>query len=62
MLSDIKNCRCHRCRGNLFIEQDQHGYYITCIQCGAVIMESLIGSASLPELVERLKERELTHA
>ena len=62
MLSDIKNCRCHRCHGNLFIEQDEYGYFATCIQCGAVIGESITASTSLPELVEHLKTHELAQS
>ena len=26
---------CSRCGGDLFLERDHYGTYITCIQCGA---------------------------
>lgn len=28
--------RCKRCGGNLCLERDEYGAYVSCIQCGAV--------------------------
>ena len=39
MLQDIKTRRCKKCGGDLYIERDQYGVYISCIQCGAVDAE-----------------------
>jgi len=35
----IKSRGCQRCGGDLFLEQDEYGTYVSCIQCGAVHAE-----------------------
>jgi hypothetical protein len=35
----IKTKGCQRCGGDLFLEQDEYGVYISCIQCGGVHAE-----------------------
>jgi len=36
MLYVVKVKGCKRCGGDLFLERDTYGDYISCIQCGAV--------------------------
>ncbi len=33
---------CPRCGGDLFLDSDLHGDFISCIQCGAVMDESQV--------------------
>ena len=35
MLTSIRIKGCKRCGGNLYLERDQFGIYVSCIQCGA---------------------------
>lgn len=30
---------CKKCKGDLYLEQDEDGYYMVCIQCSAVDAE-----------------------
>ncbi len=39
MFSLIKTKGCQRCGGDLFLEQDEYGFYAACIQCGGVHTE-----------------------
>jgi predicted nucleic acid-binding Zn-ribbon protein len=32
----VKFKGCKRCGGDLFLERDSEGFYISCLQCGAV--------------------------
>jgi len=41
MLRAVRHRGCRRCGGNLFLERDEYGTYISCIQCGAVYRERL---------------------
>ena len=36
MLNIVKFKGCKRCGGDLFLERDSEGTYLTCLQCGAV--------------------------
>ena len=36
MFRTLRFKRCKRCGGNLYLECDEHGFYVSCIQCGAV--------------------------
>jgi DNA-directed RNA polymerase subunit M/transcription elongation factor TFIIS len=36
MLGIIKFKGCRRCGGDLFLERDTDGSYVSCLQCGAV--------------------------
>ena len=36
MLHIVKVKGCKRCGGDLFLERDSYGAYVSCIQCGAV--------------------------
>ncbi len=35
----LKSKGCQRCGGDLFLERDEYGIYVSCIQCGAVHAE-----------------------
>ncbi len=35
MLNIVKEKGCKRCGGDLFLEKDAYGPYISCLQCGA---------------------------
>ena len=35
----IKSKGCQRCGGDLFLEQDEYGIYVSCIQCSTVHAE-----------------------
>jgi len=26
--------RCNRCEGNVYLDKDQYGWYVKCLQCG----------------------------
>lgn len=41
MASLVKYKGCKRCGGNLFLERDSEGVYITCLQCGAVYLRQV---------------------
>jgi hypothetical protein len=30
---------CKKCHGDLYVEQDEDGYYMACIQCSAIDVE-----------------------
>ena len=36
MLNIIKFKGCKRCGGDLFLERDSEGLYVSCLQCGAI--------------------------
>ena len=36
MLYVVKFKGCQRCGGDLFLERDSDGVYISCLQCGAI--------------------------
>jgi DNA-directed RNA polymerase subunit RPC12/RpoP len=36
MLHVVKVKGCKRCGGDLFLERDSEGAYVSCLQCGAV--------------------------
>ena len=38
MASLVKYKGCKRCAGDLFLEGDSEGLYITCLQCGAIYL------------------------
>ena len=51
--------RCRRCKGNLAVESDPYGDYVSCIQCGAIEYEltKLIASNTpQPEIKDRKRE------
>ena len=39
MLHVVKAKGCKRCGGDLFLERDSDGVYVSCLQCGAVYIE-----------------------
>jgi hypothetical protein len=41
MLNIIKSKGCKRCGGDLFLERDMDGVYVTCLQCGATFSDQL---------------------
>ncbi len=42
MLNIAKFKGCKRCGGDLFLERDSEGVYITCLQCGTVYSRRLV--------------------
>jgi len=42
MLHIVKFKGCERCGGDLFLERDAEGFYISCLQCGAVYIRRLV--------------------
>ncbi len=41
MLNIVKIKGCKRCGGDLFVERDSEGTYISCLQCSATYIQSL---------------------
>jgi DNA-directed RNA polymerase subunit RPC12/RpoP len=41
MLNIVKFKGCKRCGGDLFLERDSEGIYITCLQCSATYSRRL---------------------
>jgi hypothetical protein len=39
MVSLIRSKACKRCKGDLFVEYDEYGLYVECVQCGATYGE-----------------------
>lgn len=39
MLNIIKFKGCKRCGGDLFLEKDSEGLYVSCLQCGAIYVK-----------------------
>ncbi len=50
MLKIIKFKGCKRCGGDLFLERDSEGVYISCLQCGAVYIRRLARTIKDPKL------------
>jgi len=48
MLHMVKLKGCKRCGGDLFLERDSEGTYISCLQCSAAYVKRL--EPSLPKL------------
>ena len=38
----VKFKGCRRCGGDLFLERDDEGVYLSCLQCGAVFVKRVI--------------------
>ena len=49
MLNIIKFKGCKRCGGDLFLERDSEGLYISCLQCGAIIAKQKKHEEPTPE-------------
>jgi predicted nucleic acid-binding Zn-ribbon protein len=49
MLNLIKFKGCKRCGGDLFLERDSEGLYVSCLQCGAVYLRRIAREVPLPE-------------
>lgn len=45
---------CPRCRGDLHLELDHFGEFISCLQCGAILNESQEGSLRALATARRL--------
>ncbi len=56
MLHIVKYKGCKRCGGDLFLERDSEGTYISCLQCSAVYEKRLAPLTSRPKL-EKLYAR-----
>lgn len=44
---------CPRCRGDLILDYDYYGYYVSCIQCGASLDKSQQSSLERRLFVDR---------
>ena len=53
MLNIIKFKGCKRCGGDLFLERDSEGLYVSCLQCGAILMKRTKHEEPLPEARRR---------
>ena len=61
MLIKLKSCP--RCNGDLFLDWDQHGRYVECLQCGYVrnlrshpdVEQQLAEEEKEPALADKLK-------
>ena len=42
MLNIVKYKGCKRCGGDLFLERDSEGAYVSCLQCSAVYVQRLV--------------------
>ncbi len=49
MLNIVKFKGCKRCGGDLFLERDDEGVYITCLQCSAVYYRHLAPVTKTPK-------------
>lgn len=50
---------CMRCRGDLFLDLDRYGHFITCLQCGKILTEQ--EEASLKTASDRDREPAIAH-
>jgi DNA-directed RNA polymerase subunit RPC12/RpoP len=48
MLNIVKFKGCKRCGGDLFLERDSEGIYISCLQCGAIYVRRLLPIVKKP--------------
>lgn len=49
MLNIVKFKGCKRCGGDLFLERDSEGIYITCLQCSAIYAKRLAPVVKKPK-------------
>jgi DNA-directed RNA polymerase subunit RPC12/RpoP len=42
MLNIMKFKGCKRCGGDLFLERDSEGTYLSCLQCSAIYIKPLV--------------------
>ncbi len=51
---------CKRCSGDVYLNNDIYGHYVSCIQCGAVIVDSEdnIPLASIIEILEGIESEQ----
>lgn len=48
MLNIVKFKGCKRCGGDLFLERDSEGIYISCLQCSAIYIKRMLPSTKKP--------------
>lgn len=48
MLNIVKLKGCKRCGGDLFVERDSEGTYISCLQCSATYVQPLVPLGKKP--------------
>jgi len=48
MITIVKFKGCKRCGGDLVLERDTEGTYISCLQCSAIYVRRLVPSAPKP--------------
>ena len=60
MISTLWLKRCRRCGGDLFLEQDAYGTYVSCLQCGAVAGELVepVRARPAPQMLELVETGE----
>jgi len=49
MLNIVKFKGCKRCGGDLFLERDSEGIYVSCLQCSAIYVRRLAPSIKIPK-------------
>ncbi len=49
MLHIVKIKGCQRCGGDLFLERDYEGTYISCLQCGGIYVRRVTPEAPNPK-------------
>jgi DNA-directed RNA polymerase subunit RPC12/RpoP len=54
MLSIVKFKGCKRCGGDLVLERDAEGTYISCLQCSAIYVKRL--APAMPKAKPRLNK------
>jgi len=49
MLNIVKFKGCKRCGGDLFLERDSEGVFISCLQCSATYVRRLVPPVKKPK-------------
>ena len=57
MFGGVWNKGCKRCRGDLLLERDEDGLYVSCLQCGAVDGD-LTKLAQMRDVTQAVRERQ----
>ncbi len=52
---------CKRCNGDIYLRSDSYGHCVSCVQCGAVIIDSPVNTplASIVAILEHANTRKL---
>jgi DNA-directed RNA polymerase subunit RPC12/RpoP len=57
MLKIVKFKGCKRCGGDLFLESDSEGVYISCLQCGAIYVRRMARTIQEPPKPKKVYAR-----